>query len=79
MRWMSGTGNFRTRSVRAALLAWTAAALGVDCATTASELARDDWHELRTPRFVLWTNGEPERAQALAAELERFHLVLRRA
>ncbi|MGD8860435.1 MAG: hypothetical protein PVI30_10530 [Myxococcales bacterium] len=42
---------------------------------TATE-AEHGWHEARTPRFVVLTDGEPERARRLATDLERFHQVM---
>lgn len=56
-----------------------ACTLSTSCATTAAETARKgQWVEIRSPRFVLWTDGDAERAARLVADLERFHEVMRR-
>jgi hypothetical protein len=58
---------------------WLAAALTLTlggCATTAAETAAGRWYELRSPRFQLWTDGDPQAAQALVLDLERFHAVM---
>jgi Flp pilus assembly protein TadD len=46
------------------------------CGTAAMHTAGGSWYEVRSPRFALWTDGEPERARALVADLERFHAVM---
>ena len=45
--------------------------------TRPKEVAKGAWFELRTERFTVWTNGDPELATALIDDLERFHQVLR--
>ena len=49
------------------------------CSTTAlaTQTAKGQWHELRTPRFAVWTDGDPELARSLVVDLERFHQLLR--
>jgi hypothetical protein len=73
---VSTEGALRTTaalSIACALAALTA------CSTTAKDTAsRGTWVEVRSPRFVLWTNGDAERASRLVADLERFHQVLLR-
>jgi hypothetical protein len=79
---MAGTGNGmrfreRARQLAAGVLGGAALlALSAGCATTAAETAAGRWHELRTPRFQLWTDGDPEQARALVLDLERFHAVM---
>ena len=47
------------------------------CAPRATQTARGTWHELRTPRFRAWTDGDPEPVRVLLEDLERFDHVLR--
>jgi hypothetical protein len=51
-------------------------ALGAGCRTTAVETAQSAWFELRTPRFQVFTHGDPEQARRLVIDLERFHQVM---
>jgi tetratricopeptide (TPR) repeat protein len=46
------------------------------CGARAAETARNPWYEARTARFQVWTDGEPEAARSLVADLERFHEVI---
>ncbi len=50
-------------------------AAGTGCATTAAETARGKWFAVASPRFRVWTDGDPEQARALVVDLERFHQV----
>jgi hypothetical protein len=62
-------------AVHLAHFAWLAAG----CATiTAAETAGRTWHELRTTRFRIATDGPVDLARNLAEDLERFHEVLMR-
>ena len=49
------------------------AAFASGCATTAT---RHRWLEVRSPRFLLWTDEDPETAREIAGDLERYHEVL---
>ena len=52
---------------------------GAGCATTtATETARGTWFAVESPRFRVWTDGDPEQARALVVDLERFHQVAMR-
>jgi len=62
-------------ALRWALVLAGLTALG-GCAHTATAVAAEPWHELRSPRFAAWTDGDPEQARALLLDLERFHTVL---
>jgi tetratricopeptide (TPR) repeat protein len=54
-----------------------ALALACGCATTAAETAAAGrWYEVRTPRFQLWTDGDPNEARNLVLDLEHFHQVM---
>jgi tetratricopeptide (TPR) repeat protein len=64
-----------TATVRAMALACSSWALSA-CATTAVDSAKGDWHEVRTARFEVLTEGEPAEARALVQDLERFHQVM---
>jgi hypothetical protein len=47
------------------------------CATTALETASSGtWHEVRTPRFRAWTDGDPAQAAELLTDLEHFHRIV---
>jgi hypothetical protein len=46
------------------------------CSTRPAETARNRWYEARTTRFRIWTDGQPEAARKLLADLERFHQVM---
>lgn len=60
--------------MRALCLALALALSG--CMTTALQTASGGaWHEVRTPRFVAWTDSDPVQAAALLRDLERFHRV----
>jgi tetratricopeptide (TPR) repeat protein len=61
--------------VSALALTICALCLGSGCATTAAEAARGQWYEVRSPRFELWTDGDPELARSMVQDLERYHQV----
>src|SRR5690242_16798995 len=54
-------------------LAALGASLGACAGQQATQTASERWTELRTPRFVVWTDGDPETARGLIGDLERFH------
>ena len=67
---------------RAALhaLAFVVGCLFTACATTATETAsKGHWVEIRSQRFVLWTDGDPTRGSRMVEDLERFHQVMQRS
>src|SRR5262245_14427053 len=70
---MQWRGPSNVRCVLPAL--WLTALVQACATTTAVETARNPWHEVRSPRFQLWTDGDPERGRALVEDLERFHQV----
>jgi hypothetical protein len=63
--------------VAAASLAFTVSALtlAAGCATTAAEAARGHWYAVSTPRFQVWTDGDPQLARGMVEDLERYHQV----
>lgn len=62
--------------VRWVSLAVAVGMFGQGCATTsATQPAGAQWYEVRSPRFQLWTDGDPEEARRLVTDLERFHQV----
>lgn len=52
-------------------------ALSAGCGPRATRAAGGSWYQLRTPRFQVWTDGDPETARTLVLDLERFHQVMR--
>jgi tetratricopeptide (TPR) repeat protein len=49
--------------------------LASGCATTAAEAARGQWYSVSTPRFQVWTDGDPQLARGMVEDLERYHQV----
>ncbi|MFN3232040.1 MAG: tetratricopeptide repeat protein [Alphaproteobacteria bacterium] len=41
-----------------------------------ADLADDDWYEVRTPNFLIFTNGRTRKIEKLAVELEHFRTAL---
>jgi len=65
--------NARALLIRGAVLL---PCLLVACSTRPAETARNRWYEARTARFQIWTDGDPDVARDLIADLERFHQVM---
>jgi tetratricopeptide (TPR) repeat protein len=66
----------RLADALSALVLWCACLIS-GCATTSAALtAKGNWYEVASPRFLVFTDGDPEQARALVADLERFHSVL---
>lgn len=59
-----------------ALLAGLALLSLTACSNAALRTAGREWHEVRTARFRIWTEGKPEEARQLVLDLERFHQVM---